>query len=87
MSALFGFFLRLFICFVAARFFLHALGVESREYLVGLTVLLKANVYWLRYLVFRSPRSLNPRTAEAPGENRAPAAEKPEDPPPLGGQG
>jgi hypothetical protein len=87
MSALFGFFLRLFICFVAARLLLHALGVESREYLVGLTALLMANVYWLRYLVFRSPRSLNPRAPEAPGENRGAAPAGPEEPEPPGGQG
>ena len=53
MGALFSFFLRLFICFVAAKFLLHAVGVESRQYLIGLTVLLTANVYWLSYLVFR----------------------------------
>jgi hypothetical protein len=56
MSAFFGFFLRLFICFVAAKFLLNAVGVTSREYLVVLTGLLLANVYWLSHLLFREQR-------------------------------
>ena len=53
MSTAFSFFLRLFLCFVAARFLLQAIGVEGRDYLVGLTLLFLANVYWFSYLVFR----------------------------------
>jgi len=53
MRRVFGFFLRLFICFVAAKFILRVLEVESRSYLVGLTVLFTANVYWFDYLGFR----------------------------------
>jgi hypothetical protein len=53
MGALFRFFLYLFICFVAAKFLLQAFGVESRQYLVGLTAVLLANVYWLSHLAFR----------------------------------
>ena len=53
MSAAFSFFLRLFLCFVAARFLLQAIGVEGRNYLVGLTLLFLVNVYWFSYLVFR----------------------------------
>jgi hypothetical protein len=53
MNLLFGFFLRLFFCFVGAKFLLHAVGAESRGYLLGLTGLLLINVYWLGYLVFR----------------------------------
>ena len=53
MSTAFSFFLRLFLCFVAARFLLQAIGVEGRNYLVGLTVLFLVNVYWFSYLVFR----------------------------------
>jgi hypothetical protein len=53
MSAVFSFFLRLFLCFVAARFFLQAIEVEGRNYLVGLTIVLLVNVYWFSYLVFR----------------------------------
>jgi len=68
MGALFSFFLRLFICFVAAKFLLHAVGVESRQYLIGLTVLLTANVYWLSYLVFRDRGAghLGPPAARPP---------------------
>jgi hypothetical protein len=53
MSTVFSFFLRLFLCFVAARFLLQAIGVEGRNYLVGLTILFLVNVYWFSYLVFR----------------------------------
>ena len=53
MSTAFSFFLRLFLCFVVARFFLQAIGVEGRSYLVGLTIVLLGNVYWFSYLVFR----------------------------------
>jgi hypothetical protein len=53
MSIAFSFFLRLFLCFVGARFFLQAIGVEGRLYLVGLTLLFLVNVYWFSYLVFR----------------------------------
>jgi hypothetical protein len=56
MSVVFGFFLRLFICFVAARFLLQSIGMEGREYLVGLTILLLANVYLFSYLIFRERR-------------------------------
>jgi uncharacterized membrane protein YccC len=57
MSALFRFALRLFICFLAAKLFLHALGVAGRDYLIGLTLLLTANLYWLTYLAFRDRRA------------------------------
>ena len=67
MSALFGFFLRLFICFVAAKFFLVALGLDNRQYLLGLTALLTANVYWLSYLTFRDRQAPAPGR-EPPGE-------------------
>ncbi len=76
MGALFSFFLRLFICFVAAKFLLHAVGVESRQYLIGLTVLLTANVYWLSYLVFRDRGAGHRRPPEARPANRAAGQEK-----------
>jgi hypothetical protein len=76
MSALFGFFLRLFICFVAAKFLLKAVGVTSREYLLGLTGLLLANVYWLGYLLFRDRRPFQDREPRPPAE--------PQEPPPPG---
>jgi hypothetical protein len=53
MGTVFSFFLRLFLCFVAAKFLLHAIGVAGREYLVGLTILFLINVYVFSYLVFR----------------------------------
>lgn len=83
MSAMFGFFLRLFICFVAAKFLLHAVGVESRQYLMGLTVLLLVNVYWLGYLVFRDRGDLRP-PLEEPRQNRP---EQPAAKPPAGPSG
>ena len=66
MSTVFSFFLRLFLCFVAARFLLQAIGVEGRDYLVGLTLLFLVNVYWFSYLVFRD------RTAPAVAAKRDP---------------
>jgi hypothetical protein len=70
MGKAFSFFLRLFLCFVAARFLLQAIGVEGRDYLVGLTVLFLVNVYWFSYLVFR--------------DRMVPAAEAKRDPLPAG---
>ena len=81
MSKVFSFFLRLFLCFVAARFLLQAIGVEGRDYLVGLTLLFLVNVYWFSYLVFRD------RTAPAVEAKRDPpgspiaAAPEAEEPP------
>jgi hypothetical protein len=81
MSKAFSFFLRLFLCFVAARFLLQAIGVEGRDYLVGLTLLFLVNVYWFSYLVFRD------RTAPAVEARRDPpgspmaAAHEAEEPP------
>jgi hypothetical protein len=70
MSKAFSFFLRLFLCFAAARFLLQSIGVEGRDYLVGLTLLFLVNVYWFSYLVFRD------RTA-APVEARRHASGSP----------
>ena len=85
MSTAFSFFLRLFLCFVGARFLLQAIGVEGRDYLVGLTLLFLVNVYWFSYLVFRD------RTAPAVEAQRDPmpagpeAEEPPVNPAPPGG--
>jgi hypothetical protein len=46
MHAVFGFFLRLFVCFIAAKFFLRVIDQDGRLLLVGLTTLLTANLYW-----------------------------------------
>ena len=62
MTTAFSFFLRLFLCFVGAKFLLHAIDVESRGYLVGLTILFLVNVYWFSYLVFRD-RTASPAEA------------------------
>jgi hypothetical protein len=87
MSGAFGFFLRLFFCFVAARFLLLAIGVGGRGYLVGLTMLFLANLYWFSYLVFRdrtAPRAEAERDPPGGPSSAAPEAEaspaKPEEP-------
>ncbi len=88
MSTAFRFFLRLFLCFVAARFLLSAIGVEGRGYLVGLTILFLANVYWFSYLVFRDRSAAEveaerlapaPTTAAAPGTEEPPVNPSPPD--------
>jgi hypothetical protein len=80
MSTAFSFFLRLFLCFVAARFLLQAIDVEGRGYLVGLTILFLVNVYWFSYLVFRD-RTAAPveakRDRPASRKASAPEAEEP----------
>jgi hypothetical protein len=88
MRVAFSFFLRLFLCFVAARFLLRAIGVEGRDYLVGLTLLFLVNVYWFSYLVFRdrtAPRAKGDRDHPGNLKGAAPEAEKPPvDPGPAG---
>ncbi len=74
MSAVFRFFLRLFLCFVAARFLLQAIGVEGRDYLVGLTILFLANVYWFSYLVFRDRPAAQTETQRVAPDRLAAAA-------------
>ena len=66
MNFLFSFFLRLFICFVAAKLVVQAVDLNTRDYLLALTGLFLVNAYLFDYLVFRSRR---------PGEGKAPAAE------------
>ena len=53
MKVFFIFFLRLFICFVAAKFLLRALGLDSRAYLIALTLLFAGNLYWFDFLEYR----------------------------------
>jgi hypothetical protein len=72
MSAVFSFFLRLFLCFVAARFLLQAIKVGGRDYLVGLTLLFLVNVYWFSYLVFRDRKA--PKAEAQPEPPGSPAA-------------
>lgn len=53
MKVFFTFFLRLFFCFVAAKFLLRVLGLDSRGYLIALTALFLGNIYWFDYLEYR----------------------------------
>jgi len=85
MSAAFGFSLRLFLCFVAARFLLQAVGLEDRTYLIGLTILLLINIYWFSYLVFRERRAAPAgagreplKTGTGSPEGREPPAKPPD---------
>jgi hypothetical protein len=81
MSTAFSFFLRLFLCFVAARFLLQAIGVEGRDYLVGLTLLFLINVYWFSYLVFRDRTAPKVEADRDPPRSPAAAAPEAEEPP------
>jgi hypothetical protein len=88
MSTAFSFFLRVFLCFVVARFLLQAIGVEGRGYLVGLTLLFLSNVYWFSYLVFRDrvPRAAARRNPPGSPAVAPPEAEEPPvNPAPPGG--
>ena len=75
MNFVFAFFLRLFICFVAAKLVVLAVDLDNRAYLLSLTIVLLVNVYLLDYLVFRDRRP----GRESPGE-AAPARDAGEPP-------
>ncbi|MDP1761195.1 MAG: hypothetical protein Q8L43_03145 [Deltaproteobacteria bacterium] len=81
MSKAFSFFLRLFLCFAAARFLLQAIGVEGRDYLVGLTLLFLVNVYWFSYLVFRDRTAPAVEAKRDRGGSPIAAAPEAEEPP------
>ena len=53
MKTAFSFFLRLFFCLVAAKFFLRVSRLDGLGLLLGLTALLLANVYLFDYLEYR----------------------------------
>lgn len=77
MGPLFSFFLRLFICFVAAKLVVLVADLNSRTYLLSLTVVLLVNVYLLDYLVFRDRRSGRespPEAAPKQDEGKPPAS-------------
>ena len=78
MNFVFAFFLRLFICFVAAKLVVLAADLNSRAYLLSLTVVLLVNVYLLDYLVFRDrrPGQGSPREAAPPQDAAKPPAGK-----------
>lgn len=75
MKRAFRFFLCLFCCFVAAKFFLMVIGLDRRDYLLGLTALLTANVYLFAFLEFRdrifhaSGTSAGPHLQDDPGDS------------------
>jgi hypothetical protein len=73
MNWLFSFFLRLFVCFLAAKFLVQVVDLNSRTYLLSLTALLIINVYLFEILVHlgrRAPQESPPEAApkQAPEE-------------------
>lgn len=76
MRFVFGFFLRLFCCFVGAKVLVRAIGLDTLDYLLTLTAVLLINVYLFQYLVFRdrAARANHPGAApeKAPGEPPTP---------------
>ncbi len=76
MNSLFSFFLRLFICFVAAKLVVLVVDLNSRDYLLAMTVLFLVNAYLFDYLVFRSrqPAQEKPPAPEAGQISRDPTA-------------
>jgi hypothetical protein len=79
MRIAFGFFLRLFLCFVGAKLVLRAFDLANRDYLLALTVVLLINVYLFQYLVFRDRTPAAEAAAvaaPAPQSDELPPAEK-----------
>ncbi len=77
MNSLFSFFLRLFICFVAAKLVVLVVDLNSRDYLLAMTVLFMVNAYLFDYLVFRSrqPAQDKPPAPEADQISQDPSAQ------------
>lgn len=77
MKTVFIFFLRLFFCFVGAKFLLRVLGLDNQTYLIGLTAIFLANILWFDYLEYRDriafrlrkPEKAAPETAEKTTED------------------
>jgi hypothetical protein len=65
MNWLFSFFLRLFVCFLAAKFLVQAMDLDSPTYLLSLTALLIINVYLFEILVYRDYRAHKENPPEA----------------------
>lgn len=78
MKRVFGFFLRLFIAFVAAKLLLGRLGVDTPAYLLGLALLLLANTYVFDFLEYYHQGAW--RRLVAGG--KAAAKDRPQDAPP-----
>ena len=78
MKAFFTFFLRLFFCFVAAKFLLRVLGLDTQLYLMGLTAILLGNIYWFDYLEYRDRIAFRlPKAARPTPEAATPGKEEP----------
>ncbi|MFZ5451364.1 MAG: hypothetical protein ACOZF2_05770 [Thermodesulfobacteriota bacterium] len=80
MKVFFIFFLRVFVCFVAAKFILRALGLDQRAYLIALTLIFTGNLYWFDFLEYRGQIRFKIRKLKKSGP--PPAAEGEEVSPP-----
>ncbi len=49
MNTLFGFSLRFLVSFIAAKLLLRSLALDHPSYLIGLSLLLTANLYWFDF--------------------------------------
>jgi len=67
MKHLFTFFFRLLLAFLAAKFLVRFFGMEGLGYLLGLTLIFMANVYFFDFLDYRS--HLTWRRRRAPRED------------------
>jgi hypothetical protein len=76
MKTFFIFFLRLFLCFVAAKFLLRVLGLDNQTYLIGLTVVFLANILWFDYLEYRDRIAFRLRKPERPTPNTSAQGEE-----------
>ncbi len=86
MKLLFLFFLRLFFCFVAAKFLLRLLGLDSQPCLIGLTLIFLANLYWFDFLEYRDRIAFRLRKTKKPPPKTADEGAEmppPENPPPV----
>jgi hypothetical protein len=84
MKTFFIFFLRLFLCFVGAKFLLRVLGLDNQTYLIGLTVVFLANILWFDYLEYRDRIAFRLRKPERPTPETSARGEEtpsPENPP------
>ena len=79
MKVFFTFFLRLFFCFVAAKFLLRVLDLDTQAYLIGLTAIFLGNLYWFDFLEYRDRITLRLRQSArpAPAGEEASASETP----------
>jgi hypothetical protein len=78
MKRIFGFFLRLFLAFVAAKLLLGRLELDTPAYLLGLALLLVANTYVFDFLEYYHQGAWR----RLLGGGKAPAKEGPKDAPP-----